>query len=52
MNKSHHTLTIFVHGFQGSFFDFQKARNYLKLNLKSSHILMIRSITEEMNEDI
>ena len=46
------TLTIFVHGYQGNSFDFQKAKNYLKKVSKHSHILIVESITEDMNQSI
>jgi len=36
-----YSLTIFVHGYQGNSFDFQKARNYLKRNNRYTHILII-----------
>lgn len=35
------SLTIFVHGYQGNSFDFQKAKNYLKKNNRSSHVLIV-----------
>jgi hypothetical protein len=47
-----YSLTIFVHGYQGNSFDFQKARNYLKKNNKHTHILIIESISNEMNSSI
>lgn len=46
------TLTVFVHGYQGNSFDFQKAKNYLRKVNKSTHILIIESITNEMNQSI
>jgi len=46
------SLTIFVHGYQGNSFDFQKARNYLKKNNKRTQILIIESISNEMNSSI
>jgi len=41
-----------VHGYQGNSFDFQKARNYLKKINKYTQILIIESITGEMNQSI
>jgi triacylglycerol esterase/lipase EstA (alpha/beta hydrolase family) len=46
------SLTVFVHGYQGNSFDFQKAKNYLKENNKYTHVLIIESITNEMNQSI
>lgn len=41
-----------MHGYQGNSFDFQKAKNYLKKANKGTHILIIESITNEMNQSI
>ena len=41
-----------MHGYQGNSFDFQKAKNYLRKANKGTHILIIESITNEMNQSI
>jgi len=46
------TLTVFVHGYQGNSFDFQKSKNYLKKCNPSTNILIVESITGEMNRSI
>lgn len=43
------SLTVFVHGYQGNSFDFQKAKNYLRKHNSHTHILIAESITNEMN---
>jgi len=39
------TLTVFVHGYQGNSFDFQKSKNYLKRFNHSTTVLVVESIT-------
>lgn len=46
------SITIFIHGYQGNSFDFQKAKNYLHKYCPRTHILIIQSITQEMNQSI
>jgi pimeloyl-ACP methyl ester carboxylesterase len=41
-----------VHGYQGNSFDFQKAKNYLRKSNRNTHILIIESITSDMNQSI
>jgi esterase/lipase len=41
-----------VHGYQGNSFDFQKSKNYLKKHNKNTTILVIESITQEMDKCI
>lgn len=35
------TLTVFVHGYQGNSFDFQKAKNYLRKHNRHTHFLIV-----------
>lgn len=46
------SLTVFVHGYQGNSFDFQKAKNYLRRHNKHTHVLIVESITNDMNQSI
>ena len=46
------SLVIFVHGYQGSDYDLEKAKNYMNLYDQKSHGLMIRSIQDEIDEDL
>lgn len=47
-----HTLTVFVHGYQGNSFDFQKSKNFLKKYNKATTVLIVESITPEMDKSI
>jgi esterase/lipase len=39
------SLTVFVHGYQGNSFDFQKAKNYLRRHNRFTYVLVAESIT-------
>ena len=46
------TLTVFVHGYQGNGFDFQKSKNYLKKYNNHTTVLIAESITKDMDRSI
>lgn len=50
--KHKFTLTVFVHGYQGNSFDFQKSKSYLKRFNKYTTVLVVESITKEMEKSI
>jgi triacylglycerol esterase/lipase EstA (alpha/beta hydrolase family) len=43
---------IFVHGYQGSDYDLEKARNYLNLYNGTCYGLLVKSIQNDMDENI
>jgi triacylglycerol esterase/lipase EstA (alpha/beta hydrolase family) len=46
------TLVVFVHGYQGSSVDLEKARNFMNIYCPNSHGLLIKSIEDEIDETI
>ena len=46
------SLVVFVHGYQGSDYDLEKAKNFLTLYGPNSHGLLIKSIQDEIDEDL
>lgn len=50
--KHKFSLTVFVHGYQGNSFDFQKSKGYLKRFNKNTSVLVVESITKEMEKSI
>lgn len=46
------SLVVFIHGYQGSDYDLEKAKNYLLVYSPNSHGLLIKSIQDEIDENI
>ena len=46
------SLVIFVHGYQGSSVDLEKARNFMNIYCPNSYGLLIKSIEDEIDESI
>lgn len=46
------SLVVFVHGYQGSSIDLEKARNFMNIYCPNSHGLLIKSIEDEIDEEI
>ena len=45
-------LVVFIHGYQGSSIDMEKARNFMKIYNPNCEALLIKSIEDEMDESI
>ena len=43
---------VYVHGYQGSDYDLEKAKNYMSLYDPKSYGLLIKSIQDEIDEDL
>jgi esterase/lipase len=50
--KEADSLVVFVHGYQGSDFDLEKAKNYLNIYNPRAHGLMIKTIQDQIDEGI
>ena len=46
------SLTVLIHGYQGSSFDFLKSSNYIRQACRHTEIIVLASISDTMNESI
>ena len=46
------SLVVFIHGYQGSSLDMEKARNFMKIYNPYCEALLIKSIEDDIDESI